>query len=45
MVPTLDVVEHVRDKGGPPEYVERNGPLLISAAEALVAIAAEQVKK
>jgi hypothetical protein len=32
----------VADKGGPPDYVAKNAARLISAAEALVAIAAEQ---
>ena len=42
MVPTMQVVPHVADKGGPPDYVAKNAARLISAAEALVAIAAEQ---
>jgi Na+-translocating ferredoxin:NAD+ oxidoreductase subunit B len=42
MVSTPTVAEHVADKGGPPEYVAKNGPRLVSAAQALVAIAAEQ---
>ena len=45
MVPTLDVVQHVQDKGGPPEYVEKNGPLLVGAAVGLVELAREQQKK
>src|ERR1700693_5081679 len=45
MVPALQVVEHVVDKGGPPEYIEKNGPRLVSAAQALVTLAAEQQKK
>ena len=45
MVPTLEVVEHVRDKGGPPEYVEKNGERLVGAAQALVELALEQQKK
>ena len=45
MVPTLDVVEHVATKGGPPDYVEKNGPLLVQSAQNLVAIAQEQQKK
>jgi electron transport complex protein RnfB len=45
MVPTLTVAEHVASKGGPPDYVEQNGPMLVQAAQNLVAIAAEQQKK
>jgi electron transport complex protein RnfB len=45
MVPTLDVVEHVANKGGPPDYVTKNGPLLVGAAQSLVELAAEQQKK
>ena len=45
MVGTLDVAQHVADKGGPAEYVERHGPQLVAAAEALVALAKEQQKK
>src|SRR3984893_15004505 len=42
MVPTLTVVEHVVNKGGPPDYVEKNGPRLVQAAQALVELALEQ---
>src|SRR5687768_10230908 len=42
MVPTMTIADAVADKGGPPSYVEKNGDLLVSAAQALVAIAAEQ---
>ncbi len=45
MVPTLDVVAHVAAKGGPEEYIEKNGPMLVGAAEALVALAKEQQQK
>ena len=45
MVATMEVVEHVANKGGPLDYVEKNGEYLIKAAQALVAIAAEQQKK
>ncbi len=45
MVHTPDVVEHVANKGGPQDYVEKNGPRLVAAAEALVALAAEQQQK
>ena len=44
MVPTREIAQHVAEKGGPPEYVEKNGPLLVGAAQALVALAAEQKK-
>jgi electron transport complex protein RnfB len=42
MVATPTVADHVAEKGGPPEYVVKNGPRLVAAAQALVAIAAEQ---
>src|SRR5438477_13158338 len=45
MVPTLEVVEHVANKGGPADYVEKNGPALVAAASGLVALAAEQQQK
>jgi hypothetical protein len=45
MVPTPTIADHVAVKGGPPEYVEKNGPLLLSAAQALVALAADQSAK
>ena len=45
MVPTPTIADHVADKGGPPEYVDKNGEMLVSAAKALVALAAEQQKK
>ena len=45
MVLTPTIAEHVAVKGGPPEYVEKNGPLLLSAAQALVTLAAEQSAK
>jgi electron transport complex protein RnfB len=45
MVPTLTIAEHVAVKGGPPEYVEQNGPMLVQTAQNLVAIAMEQQKK
>jgi electron transport complex protein RnfB len=38
MVVTKEVVEAVAAKGGPPEYVEKNGPRLVSTAQALVAL-------
>jgi electron transport complex protein RnfB len=45
MVPTMEIVPHVENKGGPPEYVEKHGPLLVAAARSLVELAAEQQKK
>ena len=45
MVATPTIADHVADKGGPPEYVDKNGDLLVNAAKALVALAAEQQKK
>jgi electron transport complex protein RnfB len=45
MVSTMEVVEHVANKGGPPDYVEKNVALLVGAAQALVELAAEQQKK
>jgi electron transport complex protein RnfB len=45
MVPTLQVVDHVATKGGPPEYVAKNGDSLVDTAKALVALAIEQQKK
>ncbi len=44
MVPTPEVAEHVAHKGGPPEYVEKNGERLVSVAQALANLAAEQAK-
>ena len=45
MVGTMTVVEHVMNKGGPLDYVAKNGPQLIAAAQALVELADEQQKK
>ena len=42
MVPTTDVTRHVADKGGPPEYVAKNGDRLVAVAQMLAQIAAEQ---
>jgi hypothetical protein len=44
MVPTPEVAEHVAQKGGPPDYVEKNGERLVSVAQALAALAVEQTK-
>jgi len=45
MVATPTIATHVANKGGPPEYVEKNWERLVSAAQALVELAAEQQKK
>jgi electron transport complex protein RnfB len=45
MVPTLTVAEAVANKGGPPEYVEKNWDRLVSAAQTLVELAYEQQQK
>lgn len=42
MVPPLQLAEAVAQKGGPPEYLERNWDRLVNAAQSLVEIAAEQ---
>src|ERR1700719_3748206 len=42
MVETTQVAAAVADKGGPPEYVERNGERLVSVARLLEEIAREQ---
>jgi electron transport complex protein RnfB len=45
MVPTPTIAHHVANKGGPPEYVEKNWDKLVGAAQALVELAAEQGQK
>ena len=42
MVPSVEIAVHVADKGGPPEYVEKNGPRLVAVAQGLAELAAEQ---
>lgn len=42
MVPTTEVDKYVADKGGPPEYVEKNGPRLVAIARMLADLAKEQ---
>jgi H+/Na+-translocating ferredoxin:NAD+ oxidoreductase subunit B len=42
MVPTPEIAEAVANKGGPPEYVEKNWERLVSAAHSLAVLAAEQ---
>src|SRR6266849_5769186 len=45
MVDTVTIAEHVADKGGPPEYVEKNWDRLVGAAQALAELSVEQQKK
>lgn len=45
MVPTPQVAVAVAEKGGPPDYLEKNQDRLVAAAQALVELAAEQQKK
>jgi electron transport complex protein RnfB len=42
MVPTMEVAQHVANKGGPPDYVEQNWDRLVGAAHSLAELAAEQ---
>jgi Na+-translocating ferredoxin:NAD+ oxidoreductase subunit B len=42
MVPPLEIAKHVADKGGPPDYVAKNGERLLAAAESIVNLAMEQ---
>jgi electron transport complex protein RnfB len=42
MVETTEVAAAVADKGGPPDYVEKNGPRLTAVAQQLQEIAKEQ---
>ena len=43
MVPPLEIAKHVAEKGGPPEYVAKNGERLLAAAQAIVSLASEQL--
>jgi hypothetical protein len=43
MVVTPEVAKAVADKGGPPQYVEKNWDRLVSVAQGLAEIAAEQL--
>ena len=45
MVPTPQVAQAVAEKGGPPAYVEKNWDKLVSSAQTLAEIAAEQAAK
>ena len=42
MVASPEIAEHVAAKGGPPDYVAKNGEALVSVARSLAALAAEQ---
>jgi electron transport complex protein RnfB len=42
MVPPLEIAKHVADKGGPPDYVAKNGERLLAAAQSIVNLAMEQ---
>ena len=44
MVPTPEIAKHVAEKGGPPDYVEKNWDRLVGAAQALAELAVEQKK-
>jgi hypothetical protein len=41
-VPPLEIAKHVADKGGPPDYVAKNGERLLAAAQSIVNLAMEQ---
>jgi electron transport complex protein RnfB len=45
MVATPTIAQHVANKGGPPEYVEKNWDRLVSAAQTLAELAVEQGQK
>jgi electron transport complex protein RnfB len=42
MIPTPKIAEPVANKGGPPQYVERNWDRLVKAAHTLAELAVEQ---
>ena len=42
MVPTPEIADHVAVKGGPPDYVEKNGERLTAVARSLASLALEQ---
>ena len=42
MVSPLEIAKHVADKGGPPDYVAKNGERLLAAAQSIVNLAVEQ---
>ena len=43
MVPSPEIAEHVANKGGPPDYVAKNGPRLVAVAQGLADLAREQM--
>ncbi len=45
MVDSVTIAEHVANKGGPPDYVDKNGARLVAVAQTLAELAAEQRKK
>ena len=42
MVDSVEIDKHVADKGGPPEYVAKNGERLVAVAKELADLAREQ---
>src|SRR5438094_2765285 len=42
MIPPTEIAEAVANKGGPPDYVEKNGPILVGVAQSIQALAFEQ---
>jgi H+/Na+-translocating ferredoxin:NAD+ oxidoreductase subunit B len=42
MIKPTEIAEAVANKGGPPDYVEKNGPILVSVAQSIQALAFEQ---
>ena len=42
MIPPVELAEHVADKGGPPDYVDKNGSRLVAVAQSIVDLAMEQ---
>lgn len=42
MIDSPKIADHVADKGGPPQYVERNWERLVGAAHQIATLAAEQ---
>jgi len=42
MVPTTEIHVHVAEKGGPPDYVAKNGERLVAVAKQLADLATEQ---
>jgi electron transport complex protein RnfB len=43
MIATPDIVPHVTDKGGPSDYVAKNGEKLVAVAQELATLAAQQI--